>query len=410
MPYALIIDDEPGLSEHLSRALRDAGYVVDTAADGEQVDFAVQTEPYDAVVLDLGLPKIDGLEVLETKRLLVSGRRDFAVERQQSILRVFVEVIVPVTIRKREQWIVLGPADDDLLTLLRRPAHDGGATLAEQLRWIKQNWGFVADRFGIRPEPFVLGLLVVAGGTGLSAFLVRDTHTVTTPRPHLQIRSLVRDRRLKTCARTGLVNNANDAFAWALLPLLLTRAELSTSQIAAVAATYPIVCVAGSAGGLDAFNRFLAALPPRPECAFVVIQHLDPVHKSILPRLLAQVTSLPVAEAKQAVQTRPNRVYVLPPNRVITIRRGRLRLAPRPRAGLPRPIDEFLTALAREAGARVCHPRSGVVLDGSDGALRVMRVPFWLGLGGKVGSGAQYLPVISLADWVRARPADGAPP
>jgi len=101
--------------------------------------------------------------------------------------------------------------------------------------------GLLADHFGIRPEPFLLGLLVVAGGAALSSFVVRDTHVVTNPRPHLQLRPLFRDRLLRTCARTGLVNNANDAFAWALLPLLLAKAELSTAQIAGVAATYPIV-------------------------------------------------------------------------------------------------------------------------------------------------------------------------
>ena len=101
--------------------------------------------------------------------------------------------------------------------------------------------GLLAERFGVRPEPFVLGLLVVAGGAALSSFVVRDTHLVTNLRPHLQIRPLFQDRLLRTCARTGLVNNANDAFAWASLPLLLTRADLSTAQIASVAATYPIV-------------------------------------------------------------------------------------------------------------------------------------------------------------------------
>jgi two-component system OmpR family response regulator len=60
----LIVDDEPALSAHLSRALGGAGYVVDVAADGEQADFAVRTEPYDAVLLDLGLPRIDGLTLL----------------------------------------------------------------------------------------------------------------------------------------------------------------------------------------------------------------------------------------------------------------------------------------------------------------------------------------------------------
>jgi MFS family permease len=101
--------------------------------------------------------------------------------------------------------------------------------------------GLLADRFGIRPEPFILGVLVVAGGAVLSLFVVRDTHSFINLRPHLRVQLLFRDRLLGTCARTGLVNNANDAFAWALLPLLLTRADLSTAQIAGVVATYPIV-------------------------------------------------------------------------------------------------------------------------------------------------------------------------
>jgi len=60
----LIVDDEPALSDHLARALGDAGYAVNVAADGERADFAVRTESYDAVLLDLGLPHIDGLTLL----------------------------------------------------------------------------------------------------------------------------------------------------------------------------------------------------------------------------------------------------------------------------------------------------------------------------------------------------------
>jgi MFS family permease len=101
--------------------------------------------------------------------------------------------------------------------------------------------GLLAERFGIRPEPFILGIAVVCSGILLSAVAVRDTHVDTSLNPYLQLRPLFMDRLLKTCARTGLVNNANDAFAWALLPLLLARADFSTGQIAAVAATYPIV-------------------------------------------------------------------------------------------------------------------------------------------------------------------------
>ena len=64
----LIVDDEPALSQHLAKSLGDAGYAVDVAADGEQADFAVRTESYDAVLLDLGLPRIDGLTVLRNWR------------------------------------------------------------------------------------------------------------------------------------------------------------------------------------------------------------------------------------------------------------------------------------------------------------------------------------------------------
>lgn len=60
----LIVEDQPALSEHLARAIGAAGYAVDTAADGERADFAVRTESYDAVLLDLGLPRIDGLTLL----------------------------------------------------------------------------------------------------------------------------------------------------------------------------------------------------------------------------------------------------------------------------------------------------------------------------------------------------------
>ena len=64
----LVVEDEALLSQQLVVALGQAGYAVDCAADGERADFLAQTEPYDAVVLDLGLPKIDGLTVLRRWR------------------------------------------------------------------------------------------------------------------------------------------------------------------------------------------------------------------------------------------------------------------------------------------------------------------------------------------------------
>src|SRR6476646_567766 len=64
----LIIEDEQALVRQVAEAADSAGYAVDTAADGERADFLVRTERYDAAILDLGLPKIDGLTLLRTWR------------------------------------------------------------------------------------------------------------------------------------------------------------------------------------------------------------------------------------------------------------------------------------------------------------------------------------------------------
>ena len=60
----LVVEDEAVLSRQLEHAVGEAGYAVDRAADGEQADFLVRTEAYDAVILDLGLPRVDGLTIL----------------------------------------------------------------------------------------------------------------------------------------------------------------------------------------------------------------------------------------------------------------------------------------------------------------------------------------------------------
>ncbi len=64
----LLVEDDPDLSRQLKTAIEDAGYVVDAAYDGEEGHFLGDTEPYDAIVLDLGLPKMDGVTVLEKWR------------------------------------------------------------------------------------------------------------------------------------------------------------------------------------------------------------------------------------------------------------------------------------------------------------------------------------------------------
>ena len=64
----LVVEDDPDLSGQLVEALRDSGYAVDLAQEGEEAEFLGETEPYDAVVLDLGLPNVDGMTILERWR------------------------------------------------------------------------------------------------------------------------------------------------------------------------------------------------------------------------------------------------------------------------------------------------------------------------------------------------------
>jgi two-component system OmpR family response regulator len=88
----LVVEDETVLSQQLAAALAGAGYAVDCAGDGERAEFLGQTEKYDAVVLDLGLPKVDGLSVLRRWReagqampVLVLTARDSWHEKVQGI-------------------------------------------------------------------------------------------------------------------------------------------------------------------------------------------------------------------------------------------------------------------------------------------------------------------------------------
>jgi two-component system, chemotaxis family, CheB/CheR fusion protein len=129
-----------------------------------------------------------------------------------------------------------------------------------------------------------------------------------------------------------------------------------------------VVGIGASAGGLEAFSRLLAALPNNTGMAFVLVQHLDPNHESVLTELLARTTSLPVLEIKDGTSVQANTVYVIPPNTNLAIAGGVLQLSSRTAGrGQHRPIDDFLSSLAQDRG----HRAIGVVLSGtaSDGTL-----------------------------------------
>jgi two-component system CheB/CheR fusion protein len=131
---------------------------------------------------------------------------------------------------------------------------------------------------------------------------------------------------------------------------------------------FPIVGVGASAGGLEAFTELLKHLPLDSGMGFVLVQHLDPQHESVLTQLLARATSMPVREVTNKLRVEANHVYVIPPNTNLSIARGVLKLGPRQDGGKPHhSIDAFFESLAQDQHEGAI----GVILSGTatDGTL-----------------------------------------
>ena len=159
-------------------------------------------------------------------------------------------------------------------------------------------------------------------------------------------------------------------------PVLITDSHLLEQEDGALAGRpssgkpFPIVGIGASAGGFEAFSEFLKYLPADTGMAFVLVQHLNPKHKSQLSELLGRTTRVPVVEAEDNVEVAPNQVYVIPANARITIQDGRLRVSPRKENELPpMPIDAFFRSLASEQQDQAI----GIVLSGTgtDGTLGI---------------------------------------
>jgi chemotaxis methyl-accepting protein methylase/serine phosphatase RsbU (regulator of sigma subunit) len=129
-----------------------------------------------------------------------------------------------------------------------------------------------------------------------------------------------------------------------------------------------VVGIGASAGGLEAFSELLRHLPPDTGMAFVLVQHLDPDHKSVLAELLARKTSMPVLEATDGLALAPDSLYVIPATKDVTLAGGRLRLEARPSSGAHLPIDLFFTSLARDRTSKaIAVVLSGTASDGAQG-------------------------------------------
>jgi two-component system, chemotaxis family, CheB/CheR fusion protein len=134
-----------------------------------------------------------------------------------------------------------------------------------------------------------------------------------------------------------------------------------------------ITAIGASAGGIEAFTDLLRNLPADTGMVFVLIQHLDPKHHSVLAELLSKETVMPVKEVTDGMRVEANHVYVIPPNATMSISNHTLQLASRGEArGVHMSIDHFMRSLAEAQGNRAI----GVILSGfgTDGTLGMAEI------------------------------------
>jgi len=135
---------------------------------------------------------------------------------------------------------------------------------------------------------------------------------------------------------------------------------------------FPIVGIGASAGGLESLERFFRAAPTDAGMAYVVVQHLSPNFKSMMPQLLARQTTLTVHSVETGMRVERDSIYLLPPGKQVVLVDGRFALSDKARGVLTLPIDCFLESLARYAGTRAAAViLSGTGSDGSAGSEQV---------------------------------------
>jgi len=150
------------------------------------------------------------------------------------------------------------------------------------------------------------------------------------------------------------------------------------TQPPATVQNFPIVGIGASAGGLDAFKRLLAAIPESSGMAYVLVQHLDPSHESILPEILQRVTKIPVHEITEDIHLAPDHIYIIPSNKILSSTDGVLKLTPRDRKIINLSVDIFFTSIAHVHKEFAV----GVVLSGtgSDGTLGLKAIKEYGGI------------------------------
>ncbi len=140
-----------------------------------------------------------------------------------------------------------------------------------------------------------------------------------------------------------------------------------------------IVGMGGSAGSLEAFEQFFRSMPADSGMAFVLVSHLDPTHKGLMPELLGRITSMRVVQAIDGMRVQSNCIYVIPPNKDMSIMHGTLQLLePSMPRGFRTPIDFFFRHLADDQRDKSI----GIILSGmgSDGSLGLKAIKERMGM------------------------------
>ena len=119
-------------------------------------------------------------------------------------------------------------------------------------------------------------------------------------------------------------------------------------------------------GGLEALRALIPGLPQTSQLVYIIAQHMDPNHPSLLREILARVSPLPVSDVTESLQPQAGTIYITPPGHNVSLMAGRLLLEPVSHIGPKPSIDSFFTSLAESAGNRAV----GIILSGtgSDGA------------------------------------------
>ncbi|TXD93685.1 PAS domain S-box protein [Gillisia hiemivivida] len=127
---------------------------------------------------------------------------------------------------------------------------------------------------------------------------------------------------------------------------------------------FPVVGIGASAGGLKAFKSFIKNIPEKSGIAYVLVQHLDPDHKSLLSEILQKVTKIQILEITDDIDVEPDKIYILPANKMLMANDGILKLEPRPKpekGTTNLPINLFFDSLANVHQSHSI----GVILSGS---------------------------------------------